>query len=118
MAGTSPFGFDGAVTNGVDWACFPERKPGGSGGRDSGAEGRPDARETWTKELQGGPKGSVPCSAAKPRSALRFGVRGDAARSYASAIVLEIPTLASVGAVRVTMRTRTESKNAERWDGH
>lgn len=38
---------------------LPGRKPGRSTGRDSGAEGRPDARETWTKELEGGPKGSI-----------------------------------------------------------
>ena len=49
---------------------LPGRKPGRPGGRDSGAEGRPDARETWTKGPRGGRKGSISFAGDRPRRAL------------------------------------------------
>lgn len=92
---------------------LPGRKPGRSTGRDSGAEGRPDARETWTKELEGGPKGSIfylglPCSGRA--SARRW-------RPNADAIVEEAPaeSLCRHGAGR---EPKHEHADRRRKDGH
>ena len=72
---------------------LPGRKPGRPGGRDSGAEGRPDARETWTKGQRGGRKGSVSHAGHQPRRALIGDIGGEVGPNASAIVEKTCPTL-------------------------